>query len=215
MELTTYIEKFRQTRYSIFKWRYELDLVYKLLLAFGFACVTGLLAQVKFNLPWTPVPITGQTFAVLISGILLGRWGGASQLMYVGFGALGVPWFEGWSGGFAVVTGATGGYLLGFIFASFFLGYFIDKYVRARTSLALLVLLFFSNFFLIYIPGLLQLYIWLSFSIGSNISFPHLLMVGVVPFIIGDIIKVVIVAAVARVITPQQTFDKEVDAEYK
>lgn len=212
MELANYIEKFRQTRLNIFKWRYELDLVYKLLLAFGFACVTGLFAQVKIYLPWTPVPITGQTFAVLMSGVLLGRWGGVSQLMYVGFGALGVPWFEGWSGGFSVVTGATGGYLLGFIFASFFLGYFVDKYIRARTSLGLIVLLSFSNFFLIYVPGLLQLYIWLKFSAGSNVSFTHLLMMGAVPFIIGDILKVVIATVVARVIIPQQAFDKEADA---
>lgn len=212
MELATYIEKFRRTRLSIFKWRYELDLVYKLLLAFGFACVTGLLAQVKIYLPWTPVPITGQTFAVLMSGIVLGRWGGVSQLMYVGFGAMGIPWFEGWSGGFSIITGATGGYLLGFIFASFFLGYFVDKYVRARTSLALIVLLSFSNFFLIYVPGLLQLYIWLKFSIGSNINFTHLLMMGAVPFIIGDILKVAIATVVARVIIPQQAFDKEADA---
>lgn len=212
MELATYIEKFRQTRLSIFKWRYELNLVYQLLLAFGFACVTGLLAQVKIYLPWTPVPITGQTFAVLMSGVVLGRWGGVSQLMYVGLGALGIPWFEGWSGGFSVVIGATGGYLLGFILASFFLGYFVDKYIRARTFFSFLVLLFFSNFVLIYIPGLFQLYLWLKFSIGSNISFAHLLMIGAVPFIIGDILKIVITAVIARTITPQQAFDKETDA---
>ncbi len=212
IEVANYIEKFRQTRLSIFKWRSELDLAYQLLLAFGFACVTGLLAQVKLYLPWTPVPITGQTFAVLMSGVVLGRWGGASQLMYVGLGAIGIPWFEGWSGGFSVITGATGGYLLGFIFASFFLGYFVDKYVRARMLIGLIVLLSFANFFLIYIPGLLQLYVWLKLSTGSNISFTHLLMMGAVPFVIGDIIKVAAATVVARAITPQQAFDKEIDA---
>jgi len=173
---------------------------------------SGLLAQVKIYLPWTPVPITGQTFAVLMSGVVLGRWGVVRQLMYVGFGALGIPWFEGWSGGFSIITGATGGYLLGFIFASFFLGYFVDKYVRARTSLGLIVLLSFANFFLIYIPGLLQLYVWLKFSVGADISFTHLLMMGAVPFVVGDILKVVTAAVVARAITPQQAFDKEIDA---
>lgn len=212
MELATYIEKYRQTRYSIFKWRAELDWGYKVLFAFCFACVTGLLAQLKFYLPWTPVPITGQTFAVLMSGVLLGRWGGASQLVYVGFGTMGIPWFEGWSGGVSVVVGPTGGYLIGFIFASFFVGYMLDKYVSARSFLSLSVIMVFANFFLIYIPGLLQLYFWLNFATKSNISFIQLLMMGAVPFIVGDIIKVASAAVISRAIAPQQAYNKEVDA---
>ena len=58
------------------KWRYKLSIPKKLILAFGMAGLTRLLAQVRFYLPWSPVPITGQTFAVLLAGILLGRWWG-------------------------------------------------------------------------------------------------------------------------------------------
>jgi biotin transport system substrate-specific component len=97
MEITVYVDKYKRIRYDFFKWRYELELVNKVVLAFGFACLTGLLAQVRFYLPWTPVPITGQTFAVMLAAILLGRyWGGISQGMYVGIGAAGAPWFAGW-----------------------------------------------------------------------------------------------------------------------
>jgi len=114
-----YMDKYKYARYNSFKWRYELNLLYKITLAIGFACLTGLLAQFRFYLPGSPVPITGQTFAVLIAGILLGKWGGISQGMYVGFGAMGVPWFAGMNAGLAYLLGPTGGYIIGFIFAAF------------------------------------------------------------------------------------------------
>ena len=61
----------------------------------------------KFYLPGNAlVPITGQTFAILLAGVVLGRWGGISQCIYVGLGVMGVPWF-------ASVTGSTIGYLIG------------------------------------------------------------------------------------------------------
>jgi len=87
------------------------------------ACVTGLLAQIKISLPWTPVPITGQTFAVLLTGVLLGRWwGGISQVIYVVMGVVGIPWFAGLSGGYSALIGPSGGYIIGFILAALFLG---------------------------------------------------------------------------------------------
>lgn len=211
MEIAVYVDKYRYTRYKLFKWRYELAVAHKVVLAFGFACLTGLLAQVRFDLPWTPVPITGQTFAVLLSAILLGKWGGISQGMYVGIGVAGVPWFAGWSGGIGVITGATGGYLIGFIIASLFLGYFVDRYIRSRYFLSMLALMLFANFIIIYGLGLLQLYAWLSFVKGSSVSFWELLMIGAIPFIIGDVIKVVAAAAIARGITPKRAYNGEVD----
>ena len=124
MEMSLYIDKYKQIRYNFFKWRYELDVAHKVVLALGFACLTGFLAQVRFYLPWTPIPITGQSFAVLLSAIILERWSGISQVMYAGVGAAGVPWFAGWKGGIGVIAGPTGGYIIGFIIAAFFLGYF-------------------------------------------------------------------------------------------
>ena len=146
MDLFMYINKYKNLRYNFFKWRYELELVHKLSLALVFAFLTGLLAQVRFYLPGTPVPVTGQVFGVFLAGILLGKWGGVSQCMYVGLGAAGLPWFVGFNGGLAYLAGPTGGYIIGFIFAAFFLGYFVDKYIQSRSFVSLFALMLFSTF---------------------------------------------------------------------
>jgi len=213
MEVSLYIDKYKQIRYNLLKWRYELDVAHKVVLALGFACLTGLLAQVRFYLPWTPVPITGQSFGVLLSAIILGRWGGISQFLYAGIGAAGVPWFAGWKGGIGVISGPTGGYIIGFIIASFFLGYFVDKYIHSMGFLSILGLMLFANFVLIYGPGLLQLYIWLSFVKGLSLSLRELLIMGVIPFIVGDMTKVITAAAIAKAITPKRAHNGEVDTD--
>ncbi len=214
MEMTKYLINYEHARYNFFKWKYEADFVYKIVLSFGFACLTGLLAQARFYLPWSPIPVTFQTFAVLLSAIVLGKWwGGISQCIYIGIGVGGVPWFSGWKGGISIVTGPTFGYLIGFIIASFFLGYFVDRYIRSRYFLSMLALMLFANFVLIYGPGLLQLYIWQSLVKGTSVSFGKLLMMGAMPFIIGDVIKVIAAAAITRGITPKQAYNGEVDAE--
>ncbi len=191
-------------------------------MAVGMAGVVGLLAQVRFYLPWTPVPITGQTFAVLLAGVLLGRWwGGVSMAIYAGLGAVGLPWFAGWSSG---IAGTSGGYIIGFILAALFLGHFTDKYVRSRSFFSMLGLMLFANFFLIHVPGLLWLNsfayeAWLGASPvlglgpyeGRNLL--ALLMVGTIPFIVGDIAKAAAAAAIARGVTPKQAYNGEVDKD--
>ena len=209
MEITIYIDKYKNARYNFFKWRYELDILHKVSLALSFACLTGLLAQFRFYLPGSPVPITGQTFAVLLAGILLGKWGGISQGMYVGIGAMGVPWFAGLNGGIGYIAGPTGGYIIGFILTAFFLGYFIDKYIRSRSFLSMLALMLFANFVLIYVPGLLQL----CFFMGTSIGIWELLMIGMIPFIVGDLVKVVTAAAITKGITPKRAYNGEVDVK--
>jgi biotin transport system substrate-specific component len=218
MEITIDIGKYKDIRYNFFKWRYELDVVYKISLAFCFACLTGLLAQFYFYIPGIPVPITGQTFPVLLAGVLLGRrWGGISLGMYAGIGAMGVPWFVPKlgmsifsSGGIGVLTGATGGYIIGFIFAALFLGYFTDKYIRSRNFLSMLSLMLFANFVLIYVPGLMVLNLYYT-SISGPIGIVALLSYGLIPFVVGDIIKVVAAAGIAKGITPKIAYGKEVD----
>ena len=209
MNINMYMDKYKYARYNFFKWRYELGLLHKVVLALSFACLTGLLAQLRFYIPGSPVPVTGQTFAVLLTGILLGKWGGISQVMYVGIGAMGVPWFAGMSGGVGYLMGPTGGYIIGFIFAAFFLGYFMDRYIRSRSFLSMLALMLFANFILIYVPGLFQLY----FFMGMTIGLIDLLMIGMIPFIVGDLIKVVTAAAITKGITPKRAFNGEVDIE--
>lgn len=199
-----------QTKYDVFRWRYELSIPKKLGLALGMAVLTGLLAQVRIVLPWSPVPVTGQTFAVLLAGVLLGRWwGGTSLAIYAGLGAAGVPWFAGWASG----LGATGGYLIGFILAALFLGHFTDKYVRSRSFFSMLGLMLVANFVLIYIPGLLWLGLWLKVVAGTPATFVALLGMGALPFILGDITKAVAAAAIARGVTPKLAYNGEVDKD--
>ena len=206
MEIATTIGR---AKYDVFRWRYELSIPKKLALALGMAALTGLLAQVRFPLPWSPVPITGQTFAVLLAGVLLGRWwGGVSLAVYAGLGAAGVPWFTGWASGIIV----TGGYIVGFILAALFLGHFTDKYVRSRSFLSMLGLMLFANFILIYIPGLIWLGLWLR-AAGTSATFIALLGMGLTPFILGDITKAVAAAAIARGVTPKQAYNGEVDKD--
>jgi len=203
-----------RARLDLFRWRYELSIPKKLALAFGVAALTGLLAQARFYLPWSPVPLTAQTFGVLLAGVMLGSWwGGVSMALYAGLGAAGLPWFQGWSGGIAYLAGPTGGYIIGFIFAALFLGYFTDRYVKARRFPAMLGLMFFSSFVLVYGPGLLQLGLWLDLVKGEPVSFGHLLMIGAVPFLAGDAVKCVIAALIARGITPGTAYGREVDGE--
>ena len=93
----------------------------------GFALLTALCAQIRIPLGFTPVPITGQTFAVLLSGAVLGsRMGAASQLLYVLMGAAGAPFYAGGTGGWEYATGATMGYLLGFVAAAYAVGYLAE-----------------------------------------------------------------------------------------
>ena len=200
--------RINQTKYDVFRWRYERSIPKKLVLALGIAILTGLLAQVRFYLPGSLVPITGQTFAVLLAGVLLGRrWGGASMAVYAALGFAGVPWFAGWAGGFA----ATGGYVIGFILAALFLGHFTDKYVRSRSFTTMLGLMLFANFILIYVPGLLWLGLWLNLVAAKSVTFIALLGMGALPFIVGDVVKAVAAVAIARGVTPKSAYNGEVD----
>ena len=204
--------RINQSKYDVFRWRYELSIPKKLALAVGIACLTGLVAQIRLLLPWSPVPVTVQTFAVLLAGVLLGRrWGGISLAIYAGLGAAGLPWFSGWSGGVGYLAGPTGGYIIGFILAALFLGYFTDTFIRSRSFVSMLALMLFANFVLIYVPGLLQLGLWVNLVRGEPVTFATLLGMGAVPFIAGDITKAVMAAAIARGVTPKLAYNGEVD----
>jgi biotin transport system substrate-specific component len=199
-----------QRKLGFFLWRNELSFIKKLALAFGMAAVVGLMAQVKIALPFSPVPLTGQTIAVLMAGVMLGTWwGGVSMALYAGLGAAGVPWFQGWAGGFAYMTGPTGGYIIGFILAALFLGYFTDKFVKARRFLPMLGMTLFASLVLIYVPGLLQLNLWLSMVKGEHASIGQVLMYGAVPFIAGDVVKSIAAALIARGVTPKSAYTKK------
>jgi len=199
------LERYRISRDNAWQWQRELGWVKKLSLALGMACLIGLLAQARIPLPWTPVPITGQTFAVLLAAVLLGSWwGGASVAIYIGLGIAGVPWFNGWAGGIAIIAGPTGGYLIGFILAALFLGYLVDKYAKARSFRSLLGLMLFADFVLVFGPGLIQLHLWSNLAGQGTIGFYQLLTMGLLPFIAGDVVKVVAAAGAAWALSPKE-----------
>jgi biotin transport system substrate-specific component len=125
--------------------------------------------------------------------------------MYLGIGAAGVPWFTGLNSGIGYLAGPTGGYIIGFVLAAFFIGYIVDKYINFRKLFSMIMLMLFSTFILIYIPGLIQFYIWT----GGTIGLMELFTLCVIPFIAADFIKAVIAAGIANIITPKKAYGPE------
>lgn len=157
----------------------------------GFALFTALMAQFVIPLPFSPVPITGQTLAVLLAGGVLGsRHGAASMLLYVALGAIGLPFFAQASGGWTVVSGATGGYLVGFIAAAWFVGFLAER--RQDRSIVTSIPAFLTGNAIIYLFGVT----WLAYSVGMSAA--DALSAGLAPFVIGDAFKI----AVAGVLLP-------------
>jgi biotin transport system substrate-specific component len=93
--------------------------------------------------------------------------------------------------------------LIGFILAAFFVGYLTEKFEWARSYAGLTALMVFANFIFVYGFGLAQLCAWLSLVKGSSIGFQSLLSIGAVPFIIGDMLKILAVVAVAKAALPK------------
>lgn len=147
----------------------------------GFALLTALFAQFTIRLPFTPVPITGQTFAVLLSGAALGMWaGGASQVLYLLLGLF-FPFYADGSSGAEVLFGATGGYLLGFVVAAALVGKLAERHHDRRVISA--VTAFLTGSLLIYFFGVIGL------MASADMDLVTALELGVVPFILGDVIK--------------------------
>jgi len=170
----------------------------------GFALLTALCAQIRIPLGFTPVPITGQTFAVLLSGAVLGsRMGAASQLLYVLMGAAGAPFYAGggecstlvswWcgTGGWEHATGATMGYLLGFIAAAYAVGYLAEHHQDRRFATSIGA--FLTGNLVIYALGVPWLMYSLSWDLVEGVA------KGLAPFIIGDTIKIILAAGVMPV----------------
>ena len=153
-----------------------------LLILLGALLVAGL-AQVEIPLPFTPVPITGQTFGVLLVGAVLGSKRGALSLAsYLSMGVIGLPFFAGGAHGLGIVIGATGGYLVGFVIAACVIGLLAERGLErsVRTSLVP----FFVGTTIIYACGIA----WLSLVFGS---LGKAVAAGLIPFLIGDAIKLI------------------------
>ena len=198
------IENYYTTRKNIYNRFNEYNTTTKIVFSFLMTCITGLMAQIIIPLPWTPVPITAQTFAVLCSGLFLGKkYGCLSQILYIVLGIAFLPWFGGMTGGLNVVLGSTGGYLVGFVIASYFIGHITEKYANSRNFTRMFTVVSIANFALIYIPGLIGLAIWAYVTQGAVLGIVDLLLMGLVPFIFGDLIKIAGTAGLSKVFLPK------------
>ncbi len=175
---TTYVDVFR----PVFIQRQRL---YDLSVVMAGSFFVALLAQLSIRLPFTPVPITGQTFGVLFIGLLVGsRRGAYAILLYLGEGLAGLPVFAGGAAGAAYLLGPTGGYLMGFVGAAFLTGLCAERgwdrhFLRTLAAMAL------GNAIIFTCGGL-----WLSLFVGRA----NVLTDGVLPFLPGMVVKTVAAA---------------------
>lgn len=152
----------------------------------GASLFIALLAQIRVPLPFTPVPITGQTLAVLLVGAALGsRRGAAAVLLYLAEGLAGLPVFAGGGAGLAHLLGPTGGYLVGFVAAAWVAGRLAEQGWDRRGRTAWLVFLLAEV--ALYLPGLA----WLALYVGPQ----RVLALGLYPFVVGDLLKMALAGA--------------------
>jgi biotin transport system substrate-specific component len=138
-------------------------------------------SQIAIYLPFTPVPITGQTLAVLLIGAVLGsKKGGMSLALYILEGIFGLPVFAGGTGGMAVLCGPTAGYLLGFIPAVILIGSLAEKGFD-RNLISMLFALFLGSL-VIYFFGIMRL--------SSFVGIQRVFQLGVAPYLVGDLLKI-------------------------
>ena len=147
--------------------------------------LTSGLAQLEIRLPWTPVPITGQTLAVLLSGTVLGaRRAFAAQALYLVEGAAGLPFFAGGAAGLAHLVGPSGGYLAAFPFAAALTGWLAEHAWDRRPSTMFLTML--AGSVVVFGLGLARL--------SAYVPHGTLLATGLLPFIPGDLLKCALAA---------------------
>jgi biotin transport system substrate-specific component len=164
------------------------------LLVIGFSLFLALCAQLSIKLSANWVPITGQTLGVLLTGAALGsRRGSLAMLVYLAEGAAGLPFFAGGAGGYLVFVGPTAGYLFSFPLVAFVVGWLCERSLDRSYSTSVLAMLPAS--LIIYICGFLWLAGWYFVShITPGINLSKAFVSGVIPFIPGDLIKLVIAA---------------------
>ena len=206
MSEVTLIGRYNQAKVNFFKWRFSLALIQKLGLALIMALFTGVMAQIRIYLPSSPVPITGQTFAVLISGVVCGGvFGSLSQIIYLTLGFIGFPLFAAFSPSTEVlIASPTGGYLLGFVIAPFIIGKYTDSYISQRTFFSQLKLMLIGVG-VIYFCGAVVLAAVMDWGIQQT------LVQGVIPFVLFDIFKAVCAASLGTAILPRSAYNEEFD----
>lgn len=157
------------------------------------AMVVALLAQVE--IPLWPVPITGQTLGVIVVGAALGsRRGAAALTTYMLVGLAGLPVFAGFTGTLAAVAKPSFGFVIGFIFSAFVAGWFAERAWDRRPALAFLG--FAAASVVPFLFGIPYMAFILNVVLGLEYSFGDVLAVGLLPFIVGGLIKAALAAAI-------------------
>lgn len=157
--------------------------IYNATLVISASLLIAFSAQISIPIPFSPVPITGQTFTVLLVGAVLGkRRGVAAVMLYLAEGALGFPVFAGARGGFAALLGPTGGYLAGFTASAYLVAHLIERGWDQRLWTSALAMILGN--LLIYLCGLT----WLSVFVSRD----QVLALGLIPFLIGDALKIIL-----------------------
>ena len=183
---------------------YQRSTISYLLLAALMAAVCAVCSWISRPLPFTPVPINLGTLAVfLAAGILGWKYGTISVIVFVLLGAAGLPVFHGFTGGMGIITGPTGGYIVGYILAAFLTGIMIDTYFKARKSgenkaatYAVLALAMALGLFACYALGTA----WFMHISGTDLK--AALLMCVVPFLIGDAIKIAAATVLVKKLRP-------------
>lgn len=161
-----------------------------------FAAVMIALSYLKISLPFSTVPITMQTLAVMLAGSILGaRYGTLAVLIVIGLTAAGFPVMGG-SGGLAVLAGPTAGYILSWPFVAFLIGFSAERIGQNKyTFIKLLLVNVLFGALLVYPGGVW----WLAHSLGMN-SLSKALTAGMWPFIPGDLLKAVLCSGVVTAV---------------
>ena len=164
------------------------DRVRDAVLVVAFAAFTGLAAQLSIKLPFTPVPVTGQTFAVLLGGAALGwRRGLAGMVLYLAAGLTPwVPWFAEGSGGTEILQAPSFGYLVGFVVAAALVGRLAERGWDRTPPLVVLTMVLGN--LVIYAFGLPWLMANLDVGLATGLE------LGVTPFLAGDALKILLAA---------------------
>ncbi|MCI7723036.1 MAG: biotin transporter BioY [Mediterraneibacter faecis] len=150
--------------------------------------VTCVLGPLSIPLPFSPVPISLTNFAIFLAIFVLGMKSGTiSFIIYLLLGAVGVPVFSSFRGGFQVLAGPTGGYLIGFIFLALIMGFELDHFDRKLVPTIIGMIIGMA---VCYAFGT----VWLAKLL--SLSFKEGLMMGVIPYLAGDAAKIIIAAIV-------------------
>lgn len=161
-----------------------------LVLVSFFAALTAVLAYLKIPLPFTPVPVTGQTLGVMLAGLVLGsKLGFTSQVIYLLLGIVGLPVFSGGNAGIGVLTSHTGGYLWSFPIAAYLIGVLVEGRKDADIRWFFFATIV-GSIFVVYFFGLVQFSIVLKRSLGESF------MLAAAPFLPGDILKALLATVV-------------------